>query len=426
MLVWLDAVAGLSLLAAAAVGWRRFRTTALFAAAAAAAWFVVPLAPGLALLHRPLMIHSVLALPRRGVEGGLSWGLVLAGWTALLLPLSVQPLAAVVTAALAVAVALRPSELGSAVTRPVLLILAAGLVLPVAERTAWPESVGLGLPYATYLCAVIFCSAALVRAMLASGLREANWVIELSDRTPDEALVELRRLASDTAGRTDGALGSALMLVEDNARLQRDLAERIEEVRASRARLIDAAVVERQRLEGVLSEGALRYLDELEVTLTSMAGAEPEQALATCLEELTRLREDLEQLARGLHPRVLSDQGLAVALEQLAGHSPVPVQVRVPTGRFPERTETTMWYACAEAMANVWKHAQATRVQLHVEESTGGALRAVVRDDGVGGASLSSGGGLAGLVDRLSDVEGRLSIASTPAGTDVTIEVPTR
>jgi hypothetical protein len=425
MLVWLDTLAGLSLLAVAAVGWRRFRTSALFAAAAAAAWFVVPLAPALVLLHRPLLLHSVLALPRRGFVGPLPWALLLAGWAALFLPLAAQPWVAVATAGLAAAVALRPSRLGSVAIRPVLLILATGLLLPVVERTAWPESADLGLPFATYLCTVILFSGAMVRAMLASGLHEADSVIELSDRTPDQTLAELRRLAAEEAGTTGGALGSALTLLEDNARLQRDLAERIEEVRASRARLIDAAVGERQRLERVLCEGALHYLDELESTLMSMTGSGPDPALTACLEEVIRLREDLEQLARGLHPRVLSDRGLAVALEQLARHSPVPVQMRVPSGRFPERTETTMWYACAEALANVWKHAQATQVQVHVEESPT-ALRAVVRDDGVGGASLSSGGGLAGLVDRLSDVEGRLSLASTSTGTDVTIEVPRR
>jgi signal transduction histidine kinase len=152
---------------------------------------------------------------------------------------------------------------------------------------------------------------------------------------------------------------------------------------------------------------------------------DPDPTLVTCQEESVRLREDLEQLARGLHPRVLSDRGLAVALEQLCSHSPVPVHVHVPAGRFPERTETTVWYACAEALANVWKHAVATQVVVQVEASPD-TLTAVVRDDGVGGARLSPGGGLAGLVDRVSGVGGRLSLASTTAGTHVTIEVPCR
>ena len=420
-LEWLDTAAGLSLVAVGLVGWRRFRTSALFAAAAAAAWFVVPLAPALVLLHRPLLLHSVVTLPRQA--GRSVRALLAVAWVTMLLPASAQPWAAAATSVLAVVVALGTD----APTRPALLVLSGGLVLPVVERAGWPQYSDAGLPVATYLCAVIVCSATVIRTMLESGLREADSVIELSDRTPDQAMADLRQLAAQEAGSwRGGALASALALLEDNQRLQRDLAERIEAVRASRARLIDAASGERQRLERVLSEGALRYLDELDESLRSLPGAaRTEPLLEACLEEVTRLRDDLEQLARGLHPRVLSDRGLREALEQLCRHSPVPVELRVPAGRFPERSETTLWYACAEALANVWKHAQASQVVVHIEESTG-ALKALVRDDGVGGATLSSGGGLAGLADRLSDVEGRLSLTSSPAGTDVTIEVPCR
>jgi hypothetical protein len=419
-LLWLDTLAGLSLVVVAVVGWRRFRTSALFALAAAVAWFVVPVAPALVLLHRPLLLHSVLALPRRRVAGPFPRMLLLVAWLGLVLPAAAQPSVAVATGALAVAVAVR-ADAGRA-PGPALVVLATGLVLPVVERAVWPQYADAGLPVATYLCSVLVCSAAMVRAILTTDLREADSVIELSDGAPGDAVAELRRWAAAEPGalRT-GAVAAAVTLLQDNARLQRDLAARIEDVRASRARLIDAAIGERRRLERVLSDGALRYLEELEESLTPIQESERVE----CFEEIGRLRDDLELLARGLHPRVLSDRGLAVALEQLCHHSPVPVQMHVPARRFPERTETTVWYACAEALANVWKHAQATQVLVQVEESPG-ALTAVVRDDGIGGARLASGGGLAGLVDRLSDVDGRLTLASTPTGTDVTIEVPCR
>ena len=280
VLAWLDAVAGLSLLAVGLVGWRHYRTSAAFAAAAAVAWFVVPVAPALVLLHRPLLFHSVLALPGRPVAGLLPRLLLLTAWIGLLLPAAAQPWVALATAALAVAVALK----AAVVARPALLALAVGLALPVVERAVWPQYVDAGLAVATYLCAVTACSAAMLLEMLGSGLRHADSVIELSDRTPDQALAALRPLATAEAStRPGGPLASALALLEDNMRLQQDLAERIDEVRASRARLIEATSDERQRLERMLSDGVMRYLDGLEENLDSMADHEhADPMLAAC------------------------------------------------------------------------------------------------------------------------------------------------
>jgi signal transduction histidine kinase len=136
-------------------------------------------------------------------------------------------------------------------------------------------------------------------------------------------------------------------------------------------------------------------------------------------------RDDLEQLARGLHPRVLVEEGLAAALGDLSQRSPVPVEVTASVGRFPERIETTLWYACAEAVANTWKHARATAVSVDIAE-LGGVLVATIRDNGVGGARMSPGGGLSGLADRLSTVNGELELASGESGTAVSIRVPCR
>lgn len=138
---------------------------------------------------------------------------------------------------------------------------------------------------------------------------------------------------------------------------------------------------------------------------------------------MARTREDLDQIARGLHPRLLEERGLSAALEELSRRSPLPLDVRVPARRFPARTEQALWYACAEAVANVWKHSAAGSARVRVVE-VGGSVCATIEDDGVGGAGLTPTGGLSGLVDRLSDVDGRLELTSTRQGTTVDITVP--
>jgi hypothetical protein len=430
----LDLIAGVSVLTVGVVGWRGFRTSAMFAIGTAVAWFVVPAAPLLVLLHRPLLVHTILALPRRRVAAGLRWVVLVVAWVGIALPAAAQPWVSSATAVLCAVLAavmhvvqrpgLRPDE---AAARSALLLLAAGLSLPVLERAVWPEYAELGTPLATYLCAVTLCSATLVRGILIARRHDTDAVIELSGRTPADALVELRRMTLASSHPEESrTLMSAIALLEDNLRLQRQLATQIDEVRDSRARLVGVAIDERRRLERVLADGALRYLGELEACLMAMSGyVRGGPMVTTLLEEVTHTREDLEQLGRGLHPRILAEQGLATALEELSLRSPVRVEVSAPPGRFPERTETTLWYACAEALANAWKHAQATTVRIRVTESDG-ALRATIRDDGVGGAQLSTGGGLTGLVDRVSAVDGELSLSSTESGTELSVMVPVR
>jgi len=431
MIAVLDVAAGLLIAAAGVLGWRAHRTSAMYAIAAAVTWFAATTLPFFVLVHRPLLVQATLALPRGGLRGRLPRVLIALTWTAVVLPPRAQPWASLTIAAFCVVVAgrvapprardLRPDEVA---TRRALLLLSAGLTLPVLERLVWPTYAEVGLPLATYLCAVALCAIALIMGMLAP-VHDEDDVIELSNNTPAQALGELRRLVeteSDPARLR--ALGSAVDLLEDNARLQRDLAERIHDVRASRVRLIGTAIDERRRIERVLADGAVHYLNELEAclrTTTGHAAADPTALL--CLEEVARTRDDLEQLARGLHPRILAGHGLGCALKDLGRRSPLPVEVSAPPGRFPELVETTIWYVCAEALANVWKHAHANRATLHVSRTTDG-LRAEIRDDGHGGAALIPGGGLAGLTDRLSVVRGRLSLSSTPAGTELVAEVP--
>lgn len=434
MIAVLDALAGASVLTVGILGWRRFRPTSVLALGAAVAWFAVPAVPSLALLHRPLLLHAVLALPGRGLRGILPRGVLVVAWIGVALPPSAQPMAALSTAAGCGVLAVRESRAGGPHGRPdevasrrALLLLAFGMSLPVLERAVWPQYVDAGLPIATYLCAVILGSAVMLRGILAPSREEADAVIELSERTPAEALAQLKGLAgAERDSRRGRVLGSAVALLEENAELQDELAARVEEVRASRTRLIDASVRERQRLQRLLDDGAMRYLNELEVYVRSLHGQPPADAtVSACLEEIWRTREDLDQLARGLHPRILSAGGLAPALEELARRSPVPAEVSVSVGRLPERIESAVWYACAEALANVWKHAQADRASIHVEQARE-VLTATVHDDGVGGARMSAGGGLSGLVDRVSDVGGSLTLVSSTDGTDVTITVPLR
>jgi signal transduction histidine kinase len=428
----LDTIAGAAVLAVGVLGWRGFRTSAWFALATTVAWFVVPVAPFLVFLHRPLLLHTILALPRRRVGGWLPGVLLVVAWVGAALPRAVQPWGALATAVLCVVVSARMPRSGprgrrpeDAACRSALLLFAAGLALPVLERMFWPQFVVADLPIVTYLGAVICCAGALVRGILVSDRHGTDAVVELSAQTPAEALVELRRRALSRSEQSLG-LAAAIALLEENLRLQQHLEAQIEEVRTSRTRLVGVAVDERQRLERLLANGALRYLEELEACLTSTTGfIRGDPMVAKCLREVAHTRDDLEQLARGLHPRVLGEEGLAAALGDLSERSPVPIEVKAPAGRFPERIETTLWYACAEVLANVWKHARATEVSVDVAELRG-VLSATIRDNGVGGARMSPGGGLTGLADRLSAVDGELTLASSECGTAVNIRVPFR
>jgi len=198
-------------------------------------------------------------------------------------------------------------------------------------------------------------------------------------------------------------------------------------VRESRGRIVAAAVAERQRLETILSCGAMRHLDELAVTLGTLHGLSKDgtqDLLTAALDEVCHSRDDLEQLARGLHPRMLAEHGLGPALDDLAARCPMPISVRVSQQRHPEPVESAVWYACAEAVANVVKHSEARRATVEVSENADW-LVAEICDDGVGGAAAAPGGGLAGLADRLGTVDGRIEVLpGAGGGTRVLIKVP--
>jgi signal transduction histidine kinase len=151
------------------------------------------------------------------------------------------------------------------------------------------------------------------------------------------------------------------------------------------------------------------------------AGAE---LLETAAQELDRALADVRALARGLHPRALTERGLRAAVSELAEGSPLAVDVDVPSMRFPSPVEATAYFVCAEALANVGKYACASRVSCTVARGEG-SLRVVVEDDGVGGADVAAGTGLRGLADRVNALGGELRVVSpVERGTVVTAEIP--
>jgi signal transduction histidine kinase len=208
------------------------------------------------------------------------------------------------------------------------------------------------------------------------------------------------------------------------ARRDTDLGERLVEVTRSRARLVDAFEIERRRIERDLHDGAQQRLVALNMQLGlarlelppgSPAGEPLARAHDLAKQALTELRE----LIRGVHPHVLTDRGLAAAVRDVAGRSPVSVDVdiRLPE-RLPRSVEVTAYFVVVEALANVAKHSGAGRAVVTATVA-GDRLVLRVEDDGVGGADPHAGTGLAGLADRVAAVDGTVALSSPPGGPTV-------
>jgi PAS domain S-box-containing protein len=228
------------------------------------------------------------------------------------------------------------------------------------------------------------------------------------------------------------SLNEARRLADENAGLRAELEVQLEEVRASRARIVQAAYEARRRLERDLHDGAQQRLTVVEMTLRAAMNqlgrsADPElsRTLAQAVEELSAGAAELRSLARGLHPAVLTDHGLMPALEALASRSQVPVTIRPATiGRLDPSVESAAYFVVSEALTNVMKHAHASRVDLMVER-VGSTLVLEVSDDGRGEAMIEAGGGLRGLSDRAAALDGQLRVESPPGrGTRVRVELP--
>jgi signal transduction histidine kinase len=227
------------------------------------------------------------------------------------------------------------------------------------------------------------------------------------------------------------SVAAAAGLAVENERLQAQLRARVEELRASRDRIVEAGMSERRRLERNLHDGAQQRLVALSLTMRlaqSKVRKDPEKAeamLAAAHEELTLALGELRELARGIHPAVLSDRGLAAALESLAGRAPLPVELGdVPEARLPEPIEAAAYFVVAEALTNVVKYAHASQATVNVERRNGHAI-VEVADDGIGGADPDRGSGLRGLADRVSALDGSMRLDSPAgAGTRLRAEIP--
>jgi signal transduction histidine kinase len=226
------------------------------------------------------------------------------------------------------------------------------------------------------------------------------------------------------------AVSAAAAIALENARLHVELRARLEELRGSRGRVIEAGQRERQRLERNLHDGAQQRLIALSLDLSRLEqrlADDPDAAgrLEAARREIAISLEELRDVARGIHPAVLSGHGLAVALESVAARAPVPVRLTVELEeRLPEPVEVAAYYVATESLANVGKHARAASATVDVMRVNGEVIVEVV-DDGVGGADAESGSGLRGLADRVEALSGRLRVW-TPrgGGTRVRAEIP--
>jgi signal transduction histidine kinase len=216
----------------------------------------------------------------------------------------------------------------------------------------------------------------------------------------------------------------------ENGRLHAELRARLDELRGSRARIVEAAQNERQLLERNLHDGAQQRLIALSLDLSLLKGrlevdSEARAGIDQARRQIAASLGELREIARGLHPAVVSGHGLAVALEQLAARAPLPVALRVDIeGRLPEALELAAYYVVAESLTNIAKHAEATRAGVDVVREDDELVLEIV-DDGVGGADSERGSGLRGLADRVEALNGRLRVW-TPlgGGTRVKAEIP--
>jgi signal transduction histidine kinase len=239
----------------------------------------------------------------------------------------------------------------------------------------------------------------------------------------DPVLLERRALLD--------AAGAAARLALENERLQAALRAQLAELRASRSRIVHAADDERRRLERDLHDGAQQRLISVGLALQlAQAALGPSANGATELlrdadTELREALEELRELARGIHPAVLTEQGLPAALATLAERASVPVTiVDVPAERLPAPIEAAAYFLVSEALANTARYASASSVRVSVSK-TNGRVVIDVDDDGVGGAVLGGGSGLRGLADRLRALDGELDVESQPGrGTHLHAVVP--
>jgi signal transduction histidine kinase len=227
------------------------------------------------------------------------------------------------------------------------------------------------------------------------------------------------------------AVGGAASLALENERLDAELRANLHELRASRARIVESADAARRRIERDLHDGAQQQLVAILLALRmtrSRVESDPHAAaemIDATIGDLTDAIDNLRELARGIHPAVLSDRGLGPAVDALAGRLTMPVEIgAMPAERLPEKVEVAAYFVVAEALTNVARYADATHARIDVTRDDGHVTVAIA-DDGVGGADPANGSGLRGLADRVAALDGRLEVDSeTGRGTTVRAVIP--
>jgi signal transduction histidine kinase len=266
---------------------------------------------------------------------------------------------------------------------------------------------------------------------------EHGAVVELPQGAATEIERDGRRIAAiihDPALAQDRetvrAAGAATALLLENQRLAAELRASLRDLRASRERLVEAGDAERRRLERNLHDGAQARLVALALALNLGRrrlpdGSEAAALIDASIDELKQSLDELRELARGIHPAVLTERGLEPALRSLAARSPVPVELEgTAGGRLPAAVETAAYFVVSEGLTNVAKYAQAGHAIVRIGR-TDGHLTVEVADDGIGGAAASTGSGLHGLADRVAALDGALQVASPPGGgTRLRVDLP--
>jgi signal transduction histidine kinase len=261
-------------------------------------------------------------------------------------------------------------------------------------------------------------------------LEEAGRTSTSIDREGGHVAALLHDSALDEEPELLEAVGAAAGIALDNGRLNAELRARLEELKGSRARVLAAGQKERQRLERNLHDGAQQRLVALSLELSLLEEQlTGDPAARTRVDdarrEIAMSLEELRDVARGIHPAVLTGHGLAVALESMVARAPLPVRLTVEIEeRLPEQVEVAAYYVVSESLTNIGKHAHATSATASIVRSNGQVVVEIV-DDGVGGADTEKGSGLRGLADRVEALGGRLRVW-TPlgGGTRVKAEIP--
>jgi signal transduction histidine kinase len=427
-----DLAVGIAFLLAGLVIGRRpgAEIEGLLVAGVALAWFAGDLFASVPLLYRGVLVHAALAMPRGALRQTLARVLVIAVYVASVVPLlaSNQWLTLVLALAVCVAAVLADGakrQAGLLVGGLIGLGAVVHLVAPIAADTE------ILTVFEVALCAV----AGALAAIQAAGIRRTNVADLVVQLGPQDALADLAR--NDPAVVQDpaflAAVDAAERLLTANQRLRDELTEQIHALDASRRRLLTVQDDESARLEQRLQHGPVGRLDRIAASLSGTPTANPAAAasLDSARTQAGSTRADLAAISRGLFPSAVADGSLESALHSIAASSPVPVAIELNVSRVQPQVATTVYFVCAEAVANAVRHSGATAITIRVNreamtnDATPNLVVVEVADNGHGIADVNAGTGLLGLRDRLSIADGVLGVdSSAEAGTRIRARIP--